>query len=82
MSFKDEDLLDLMESLNPKLSSEEYVFCTVEGEYSEYDHLKPLASFREEEGLSLIISKAAALDNDIGFESTFSCITLVSSKCG
>jgi hypothetical protein len=37
--------------INYGRKSGDYVFCTVEGNYSNYAHLNPLACFMKEEGL-------------------------------
>ena len=66
----------LLASLAPKLQAQEYVFCTLQGHYGDFSELKPLASFVEEEGLTLIISREIALAQQIPFESVFKMITL------
>jgi len=70
------NLSKLLTSMSPKLMPDEYVFCSVQGEYREFDKLSPLASFHEEEGLTLVISKKLALANKLPFESVFKGITL------
>lgn len=70
------NLTTLLSSMSPQLHSQEYVFCCVNGEYSEYQALSPLASFRETEGLTLIVTKQAAEANQLTFESVFKAITL------
>ena len=50
------ELDELLKSMSPEMKEGEYVFCTVHGNYSDYAHLSPLASFMESEGLSLIVS--------------------------
>lgn len=66
----------LLSSMNPKLMDEEFVFCTVPGDISEYLELNPLATFRESEGLTLVLTKKAASNAGFSFESTFKKITL------
>jgi uncharacterized protein len=56
--------------------SDEYVFCSVQGEYQDYAQLTPLATFREEEGLTLVVTKDAAMASNLPFESVFKGITL------
>lgn len=70
------NLDQLLKSMAPKLSPTEYVFCCVRGDYGDYQELKPLASFAESEGLTLVVSKADALAHELTFESVFSLITL------
>jgi len=65
----------LLKSLSPSLSETEYVFCTLH-ENSDCEHLCPLATFHEDEGLSLVISRNKAEQACIPFERTFRLITL------
>jgi len=74
--FGETNLSKLLASMSPELMPEEYVFCCVQGEYSEFSELGPLASYREAEGLTLVVSKKAAVANNIAFESVFRGITL------
>jgi uncharacterized protein len=68
-----EKLLALM---SPALQPEEYVFCSVKGKYGDFAELSPLASFRETEGLTLIIDRKKAVLAELTFESVFRAITL------
>ena len=70
------ELDELLKSMSPEIKSGEYVFCTVDGEYSHYAHLRPLAFFMESEGLTLIISVEAAEKAKLAYESKFKQITL------
>lgn len=62
--------------MQPELDNDEFVFCSVAGDVSQYAHLKPLASFNEAEGLTLIVTLQSARQAGIAFESTFRKITL------
>lgn len=66
----------LLSSMSPKLQPQEYVFCCVDGQYSDYQALSPLASFREAEGLTLVMTKEDASSHQLPFESVFNVITL------
>ena len=55
---------------------DDYVFCWVQGDYRDYYELSPLASFREVEGLTLVITKKAAIAHKLPFDSVFKGITL------
>ncbi len=66
----------LLQNMSPRLRDKEYVFCTVEGAYKDYAALSPLASFQEEEGLTLVLSKEAALSANLPSSSIFRLITL------
>ena len=70
------DLDQLLTSMNPKLIDGEFVFCTVQGDYEQYARLTPLATFRESEGLTLVIDKNDAINAGLSFEASFQQITL------
>ncbi len=70
------NLTTLLRSMSPKLHVEDYVFCCVDGVYGDYQSLSPLASFSEAEGLTLVVTKKAAIDHELAFESIFKAITL------
>ena len=72
----EKDLNKLLSSISPKLLPKEYVFCSVEGKYGEYANLDPIASFKEDEGLTLVITKESATYANLEFKSTFRAITL------
>lgn len=71
------DLSTLIENLQPVLDPDEYVFCTVNGDLTHYLSLKPLATFVEEEGLTLILTKPQAQSLGACADSTFKRITLL-----
>tara|TARA_B110000902_G_scaffold183786_1_gene208058 strand:- start:1055 stop:1402 length:348 start_codon:yes stop_codon:yes gene_type:complete len=70
------DLSKLLGSMSPELMPDEYVFCSVQGEYRDVHELSPLASYREVEGLTLVVLKEVAIANKLPFESVFRGITL------
>ena len=70
------ELDELLKSMSPAMQDGDYVFCTVKGDYSHYAHLQPLASFSEEEGLTLILSAEVARRAQLSYEGTFKQITL------
>ena len=70
------NLCKLLGTMSPELMPDEYVFCTVQGEYLDFHELSPLASFREVEGLTLVLTKGAAIAKKLPFESVFRGITL------
>jgi hypothetical protein len=71
------DLKKLLENLSPALDSREYVFCTFKDRiYGDYAELKPIASFLEPEGLTLVIPKHRADKRGISYDGAFSCISL------
>ena len=67
----------LLSSLSPELKDEEFVFCTFsDGDYGDHKHLQPVASFMETEGLTLVISKNNAQQENLSFDTVFKMITL------
>lgn len=70
------ELSELLKSMNPELSKEEYVFCTLQSDNNSLGHLEPLCTFREEEGLTLVIDKEQAEANALEFSISFKKITL------
>jgi len=71
-------LAKLLSSMSPKLISGEYVFCTIEnGVYGDYAEAMPIASFIEEEGLTLVLLRESAEKAGLRYEGIFRCITLM-----
>ena len=72
----EKDLAALLKNLSPALHDEEYVFVSLPGDYGDHAHLKPLCSFKEPEGLALIVPKVMAASHGLDTESVFRMITL------
>jgi hypothetical protein len=70
------ELDELLRSMLPEIQEGEFVFCTFSSDEINYNHLNPLASFRESEGLTLILPVETAVQENIKFEGTFKQITL------
>jgi len=70
------DLKLLLKNMSPVLNDEEYIFITLPGSYGDFQHLEPLCSFQEQEGLTLIVPKRIALSNNIQVHDVFTAITL------
>ncbi|WP_125780089.1 ACT domain-containing protein [Pseudoalteromonas rubra] len=70
------DLAALLKTMEPVLHDTEYVFCSVSGDLEEYVPLSPIATFQEHEGLTLIVTKAAAQQYGLEYEGPFNQITL------
>lgn len=66
----------LLKSMSPKLATGDYIFCTTDGTISDYLTLDPIATFRESEGLTLVLDKEKAIQAGLEFDSIFSLITL------
>lgn len=71
------DLSQLLASMKPELIKEEFVFCTVSGQLSQYLALKPVATFLEAEGLTLVLTKHKADEAGLEYEGFFRQITLM-----
>jgi len=71
------DLEKLLTLLQPRLLEGYYVFCTIEeGTGLILDSLRPLASYREEEGLSLLLLQQQADQAGLSYDAVFRGITL------
>ncbi|MFM2659031.1 ACT domain-containing protein [Vibrio chagasii] len=70
------DLDILLKSMSPELIEGDYVFCTVDGGLADYVHLNPMATFREKEGLTLVLTEEVATQVQLSFDGVFSMITL------
>jgi len=69
------DLNRLLATMQPTLSPETYVFCSLK-DMERLGALKPRMLFVEAEGLTLIIEREAALAEDLAFEFECRMITL------
>jgi hypothetical protein len=72
------DLKVLLSSMKAKLSDERYIFCTLQQQVivQSIIDLNPIGIFKEKEGISLIITKEIAEQNNIKFDSIFRLISL------
>lgn len=71
------DLDKLLALMQPRLLEGDYVFSTLEGSaFPDVAGLAPLATYQEEEGLSLLIDKARADAAGLQYSSVFRGITL------
>ncbi|WP_281543948.1 ACT domain-containing protein [Grimontia sp. SpTr1] len=70
------DLNALLDSMKPELMQDEFVFCTVSGELADFVELAPLATFQENEGLTLLLEKSVADSANMVFEGVYRQITL------
>ena len=62
---------------DPHLVDESFIFMTTDQSLSSISNtLNPIASFKENEGLSIVITQATADKNAITYDSVFSCISL------
>ncbi|WP_295893933.1 ACT domain-containing protein [uncultured Vibrio sp.] len=70
------DLDELLRSMSPKLVESEFVFCTVSGSLAEHVSLNPVATFIEQEGLTLVVERSIAEKMGLPFEGSYRQITL------
>ncbi|PTM92133.1 ACT domain-containing protein [Mycoplana dimorpha] len=71
------DLDRLLAEMEPQLREGTFVFCTVPPEQAEpLLHLKPVGTFREAEGLTLILPEEAAAENGMERSAPMRMITL------
>lgn len=71
------DLDTILASLNPRLSTEEFVFCTFpEARYGHHAILDPVVCVAEEEGLTLVLPREQADLSGLPYETVFRRITL------
>ena len=77
MDSGDENLSNLLNNLQPNLLNEDYVFITLEDySFDFFNLLHPIATFEEEEGLTLVISEERAKREKFEYNSVFKCISL------
>ncbi|MBC6608664.1 ACT domain-containing protein [Hymenobacter sp. BT188] len=70
------NLDQLLRSMQPVLLAEEYVFCTLPLNQSVSELLTPVGTFREAEGLTLIVPKAQAEQAALAYSYPCRMITL------
>ena len=70
------DLNTLLSSMRPELKQDEYVFCTVNQSLLNCIRFDPIATFKEKEGLTLILSKCSADSAGLEYSGTYKMITL------
>lgn len=71
------DLRKLLAAMEPRLLTDEYVFCTVpEPQQDAIAGLPALATFREAQGLSLILERSVADHNGLVYGPVMRCISL------
>ena len=66
------NLNELLASMNPELREEEFVFVTV----SKVGNFDAILTFKEKEGITLIIDKKIADKNNISYDSVWKMIAL------
>ena len=63
--------------MSPALRPETYAFCTFpNAKYGDFPEYGPIATYQEDEGLTMVITEATARTHNIAYESTLRAITL------
>ena len=75
MDSGEEDLSNILNNLQPELLNEDYVFIKSDDTDSE-NKLDPIATFKEKEGVTLVVTQERAQGNNLQYNSVFSCISL------
>lgn len=71
------NLAKLLASMSPILSDEKFVFASLEqASYGTHAELSPVAAILESEGLTLVVPKTKADDNNVVYDSVYRRITL------
>jgi hypothetical protein len=76
MTTGETDLAKLLAHMAPELWPGSYLFCTVAADWPGQDGVRPLATFVEKEGLSLVISRDEAEQAGLSGEGAYRCIAL------
>lgn len=70
------NLAKLIKNMNPELIDKGFVFCTVSQEKFDELDLNPIMTFKEKEGITLIIKKEIAEEKSLSYEGEWDMITL------
>ncbi len=70
------DLQTLLREMQPLLHPEKYVFCNVNEDVFPSLNLHPLATFREQEGITLVLQQRQAEGHSLSYEGVWALITL------
>ena len=71
------DLDEIIESMNPEIIEDEFIFSTVDSKtFLKLDLSKILLTFQEKEGLTIITTKNYAEENNLDYEGVWGLITL------
>jgi uncharacterized protein len=71
------DLKKMLSTLSPSLRDGHFVFCCVSTDSeADFQDLSPIATFREAEGLTLVLQKEIADQAKLQYTAEFCCISL------
>lgn len=71
-----EDLDYLLRAASPTLDPERYVFVCLPAAYGDHAAWAPIASFKEQEGLTLVLRQEVATEHALTYNGVFQRITL------
>jgi hypothetical protein len=71
----EKDLAKLLKTMRPRLNPGDYVFCTIK-DLTQIDFSKIIMSFREEEGITVVLEKQVADELNMEYPFIASWITL------
>jgi len=67
----------LLQALAPVLIEGDFVFCSIKNSrYGDFAGARPIASFCEQEGLTLVLTEQAAREYGLAYDGLFRCISL------
>ena len=70
------DLNRLLMTMQPVLLEAAYVFCTMSQDIYDRTSFRPLGTFQEQEGMTVIITEEQASGAGLAYDSTWACISL------
>lgn len=71
------NLPELLANLHPSLHSTKYVFCCLKSaSLSDVAKFDPICTFKEDEGLTVVVSEEVASSNGLDASPPFACITI------
>ncbi len=70
------DLRTLLATMTPVLHERPFIFCSISQD--DYDKLpfEPLGTFREQEGITVIVTEQQTSENGLPYDAAWACITL------
>ena len=72
----EKDLSLLLQRMNPSIQTGEFVFCSIDPSDFEKLSQEPLCSFKEKEGMSVVVEKAVADNFALRYSASWALITL------
>ncbi|WP_440053083.1 ACT domain-containing protein [Pseudoalteromonas sp. T1lg65] len=70
------DLSVLLASMSPEIDTTEYVFCSLDISFQECSKYQPIATFKESEGMTLVLIRSVADTYNLPYQCVMQKITL------